>query len=413
MPGQPEARATLAASQVLPAYRLQPKFGTISGMSHSNQYRRPPAPPRPHAELIATASAGTDPGRPLLPLPARIKMSAVCSSPGVNGNLWVSGPDWGASQGSTVQRHIPLAIARDMLERGSPVARQALARYPPAEWIALRLAQNPELQVRQALAACTSCPPAALRLLARRSDTQITVLENPNCPPDVTKAMVSSGSSAAHLALIKSQRVEPDDLATLAGSPDPAVRTLVAQHSDVPLDTLRELADDPDPQVRSCARLREPQWQAHWTSLARTKTDRAWWQTALTQISTDWGTGTDALGAAAQHLGANPDLELITTVFHAAKASGWAGHMIAAQILDHPECPAEIMGLAVRHNKAPAGVAEDYVDHLFQSCVAQNPSCPPELLSELLRSHYPDVAKAAASNPRLPTHLRAMWQLTQ
>jgi hypothetical protein len=89
------------------------------------------------------------------------------------------------------------------------------------------------------------------------------------------------------------------------------------------------------------------------------------------------------------------------------------------------DCPPEILRelvhdesfqVAITAQRNP-GCPLDVLRELSQSAdayrhsVAGNRSCPPELLERLLNDELPMVAAAAAKNPNLPRHLRALWQL--
>jgi hypothetical protein len=294
----------------------------------------------------------------------------------------------------------------DGLAGGTALVRRAVAGNPhTAPTTLVRLADNsagtryqisqnpacpPELlrrwvadgsaKVRQRVAANPGTPGDILGRLARDDDPQVqqAALANPGLPPDVASRYVHSTDAELRKFVAANPALSGSCQETLAGDQVPTVRTWLARNPCI----AGELLDRMEPVAHGALR----------TAIVGNRNCPAEVQRRVLQ----------------QH----PALDHLFSMVRNRQTSP----QLVEQICQHPAATPQVrLKAATATWCAPAQltILAGDPDTKVRTAVAAHGGCPRETLERLLCDQVPRVRQAAAANPALPRHIRAMWQLAQ
>lgn len=121
----------------------------------------------------------------------------------------------------------------------------------PPEVLA-RLAKDPKVTVRRAVAWNPNTPPEVLAQLARDSNVGVRsgAARNPSTPSTTLIRLVRDPSKTVRYEVAWNPNAPPEALAQLANDPDPRIRCRVAEHHNTPPEILARLANDRSISVR-------------------------------------------------------------------------------------------------------------------------------------------------------------------
>jgi len=191
-------------------------------------------------------------------------------------------------------------------------------------------------------------------------------------------------------------RCPPAILAKLSWDQDVGIRLAVATHLDCPLTALDQLSDDPDREVR-----RQVAGHPHCTPgiLAQLAQNAEQYIVAGGMGYFNMMTDTGVREAVASNLNTPPDILRQLSCLQ------------PLELPDNPDAPVTAMDVAGRSfTVACKHVWQPEVQRIVLK-VAANHNTPPGTLTSMLSSNNPKIVQAALSNPSLPRHVLAMWQL--
>jgi hypothetical protein len=302
-------------------------------------------------------------------------------------------PDYNVRSGVAINLSTPADILRQLASDPSYPVCVNVASNPltPPETLA-QLAGHPNRNVREQVASNRSTPPEILLRLADDPDKNLRqgFARNSSTSPEILFRLAGDHDKEVRQRVASNPSTPTATLLRLADDPDKEVRSAVAYNRSTPPEILLRLADDPDKEVR------------HWVARHRSTPPEI-----LAQLAGD-PDASPRVGAASNrstppeilaHLAGDPDKDVRASVI----SNPSAPPEILARLVSDPNAhtrrwvaynPATPADVLVRL----AGDPEEYV----RGSVASNTSTPPEILAQLAGDPKVYVRWIAAGNPSTP-----------
>jgi hypothetical protein len=324
----------------------------------------------------------------------------------INGKPELSGEDGGLSvdrdnRGLNVNRLKQILgpyhdeIMRTLSEKnrtlgGKHPAREKMAAAAKSvealDYLVKSLSAEEATDIKRAILGYETSPEVLIKLAGDpNEDVRAAVAHKRSIPPEILVRLAGDPKQGVRYSVARHKSIPPEILARLAGDPEQIVRSVVARHASMPPEILARLAGDPAEEVRKSVALNPSTPVEFLVKLAGdpnglTRTNLVLNPSTPPEILAQFAG--DPSSTVRQYVGGNPK----TPAENLARLAGDPDVYVRLHTALNPSTPVEFL----------AKLADD--SHLqVRAQVSMNPATPIDVLKKLLKDRSESIRSSAAS----------------